>query len=336
MDSNNSDEASEKTMLDIYLKEKASEASMRRSVFQAARELDLAYGALRKSQASHKSSVSKHAKLQTELQMQGVKVRVLHDAWKKATKNNQGDDNGAGGGVENVASVTGNDVDDGDFVGSNAKTGDDNGAAGGGENVASVTCDGDLVGSNAKTGETTINNAKTRILDQFDDDNIDDDQLLYALAETEKLMLTKHKAEKEKLISTKQSSTGGKDVSTKPSNDQKETATKCPKVPTLASTASTKGHEVVPTLNPEFQESSVIPSNDQRETATKCPEVPTLTSTESTKRPEVLPNVVSPPRGSSSTRGRKTKTAPESPSVVIAEPPTLVLPPKAKKTKVVH
>ena len=269
LDSNNSDGASEKTMLDIYLKEKASEASMRRSVFQAAKELDLAYASLKKSQASHNSSVSKHAKLQTELKTQGVKVRVLHDAWKKATENNQDDDNGAGGGG------------------------------------------GDLVGSNAKTGETTINNAKTRILDQFEDDNIDDDQLLHALAETEKLMITKQKAEKEKLISTKQSSTGGKDAYTKPPNDEKETATQCPKVPTLTSTASTKGPEVLPMLNREFQESSVNPS-------------------------ALLPNVVTPSRGSSSTRGRKNKTAPESPSVEIAEPPTIVLPPKSKKTKVVH
>jgi hypothetical protein len=49
------------------MKEKASEASLRRSLTQASREHDIAFAELKKSQASHVLAVSKHEKLQAKL-----------------------------------------------------------------------------------------------------------------------------------------------------------------------------------------------------------------------------------------------------------------------------
>lgn len=51
----------------LYMKEKASEASLRRSLTQASREHDIAFAELKKSQASHVLAVSKHEKLQAKL-----------------------------------------------------------------------------------------------------------------------------------------------------------------------------------------------------------------------------------------------------------------------------
>ena len=67
----------------LYMKEKASEASLRRSLTQASRERDLAFAEMKKSQASHVLAVSKHEKLQAELRQRIMAVELIHGAWKK-------------------------------------------------------------------------------------------------------------------------------------------------------------------------------------------------------------------------------------------------------------
>jgi len=67
----------------LYMKEKASEASLRRSLTQASRERDLAFAEMKKSQASHVLAVSKHEKLQAELRQRIMAVELIHSAWKK-------------------------------------------------------------------------------------------------------------------------------------------------------------------------------------------------------------------------------------------------------------
>ncbi len=67
----------------LFMKEKASEASLRRSLTQASRERDLAFAEMKKSQASHVLAVSKHEKLQAELRQRIMAVELIHGAWKK-------------------------------------------------------------------------------------------------------------------------------------------------------------------------------------------------------------------------------------------------------------
>jgi hypothetical protein len=67
----------------LYMKEKASEASLRRSLTQASRERDLGFAEMKKSQASHVLAVSKHEKLQAELRQRIMAVELIHSAWKR-------------------------------------------------------------------------------------------------------------------------------------------------------------------------------------------------------------------------------------------------------------
>jgi hypothetical protein len=50
----------------LFIKEKASEASLRRSLTQAGKERDYAYNEMKKSQLTHQLAVAKHEKLQHE------------------------------------------------------------------------------------------------------------------------------------------------------------------------------------------------------------------------------------------------------------------------------
>ncbi len=67
----------------LFMKEKASEASLRRSLTQASRERDLAFAEMKQSRASHVLAVSKHEKLQAELRQKIMAVELIHSAWKK-------------------------------------------------------------------------------------------------------------------------------------------------------------------------------------------------------------------------------------------------------------
>jgi hypothetical protein len=74
----------------LFIKEKASEASLRRSLTQAGKERDYAYNEMKKSQTTHQLAVAKHEKLQHELEQKKMTVELIYDAWKRidAVNNN--------------------------------------------------------------------------------------------------------------------------------------------------------------------------------------------------------------------------------------------------------
>ena len=82
----------------LFMKEKATEASVRRALTEASKARDVAFSDMKKSQAAHVLAVSKHETLQTELRQRTMAVMLIHDAWKKSTLENpsdlkKGDDN---------------------------------------------------------------------------------------------------------------------------------------------------------------------------------------------------------------------------------------------------
>ncbi len=85
-------------LLTLFMKEKATEASVRRALTEASKARDVAFSDMKKSQAAHVLAVSKHETLQTELRQRTMAVMLIHDAWKKSTLENppdlkKGDDN---------------------------------------------------------------------------------------------------------------------------------------------------------------------------------------------------------------------------------------------------
>jgi hypothetical protein len=74
----------------LFIKEKASEASLHRSLTQAGKERDYAYNEMKKSQSTHQLAVAKHEKLQHELEQKKMTVELIYDAWKRidAVNNN--------------------------------------------------------------------------------------------------------------------------------------------------------------------------------------------------------------------------------------------------------
>jgi len=82
----------------LFMKEKATEASVRRALTEASKARDVAFSDMKKSQAAHVLAVSKHETIQTELRQRTMAVMLIHDAWKKSTLENpsdlkKGDDN---------------------------------------------------------------------------------------------------------------------------------------------------------------------------------------------------------------------------------------------------
>jgi hypothetical protein len=67
----------------LFMKEKATEASVRRALTEASKARDVAFSDMKKSQAAHVLAVSKHETLQTELRQRTIAVMLIHDAWKK-------------------------------------------------------------------------------------------------------------------------------------------------------------------------------------------------------------------------------------------------------------
>ena len=67
----------------LFIKEKAGEASLRRTLTQAGKEHDHAYNEMKKSQSIHQLAVAKHEKLQHELEQKKMTVELIYDAWKR-------------------------------------------------------------------------------------------------------------------------------------------------------------------------------------------------------------------------------------------------------------
>jgi len=75
----------------LFIKEKASEASLRRSLTQAGKERDYAYNEMKKSQTTHQLAVAKHEKLQHELEQKKMTAELIYDAWKRIDADNNVD-----------------------------------------------------------------------------------------------------------------------------------------------------------------------------------------------------------------------------------------------------
>jgi len=75
----------------LFIKEKASEASLRRSLTQAGKERDYAYNEMKKSQTTHQLAVAKHEKLQHELEQKKLTAELIYDAWKRIDADNNVD-----------------------------------------------------------------------------------------------------------------------------------------------------------------------------------------------------------------------------------------------------
>ena len=78
----------------LFIKEKAGEASLRRSLTQAGKERDNAYNEMKKSQSKHQLAVAKHEKLQHELEQKKMTVELIYDAWKRIDAVNNNVDSG--------------------------------------------------------------------------------------------------------------------------------------------------------------------------------------------------------------------------------------------------
>ena len=78
----------------LFIKEKAGEASLRRSLTQAGKERDNAYNEMKKSQSKHQLAVAKHEKLQHELEQKKMTVELIYDAWKRIDAVNKNVDSG--------------------------------------------------------------------------------------------------------------------------------------------------------------------------------------------------------------------------------------------------
>ena len=78
----------------LFIKEKAGEASLRRSLTQAGKERDNAYNEMKKSQSNHQLAVAKHEKLQHELEQKKMTVELIYDAWKRIDAVNNNVDSG--------------------------------------------------------------------------------------------------------------------------------------------------------------------------------------------------------------------------------------------------
>ena len=79
----------------LFIKEKAGEASLRRSLTQAGKERDNAYNEMKKSQSKHQLAVAKHEKLQHELEQKKMTVELIYDAWKRIDAVNNNVDSGS-------------------------------------------------------------------------------------------------------------------------------------------------------------------------------------------------------------------------------------------------
>ncbi len=79
----------------LFIKEKAGEASLRRSITQAGKERDDAYNEMKKSQLKHQLAVAKHEKLQHELEQKKMTVELIYDAWKRIDAVNNNVDSGS-------------------------------------------------------------------------------------------------------------------------------------------------------------------------------------------------------------------------------------------------
>ena len=79
----------------LFIKEKAGEASLRRSITQAGKERDDAYNEMKKSQSKHQLAVAKHEKLQHELEQKKMTVELIYDAWKRIDAVNNNVDSGS-------------------------------------------------------------------------------------------------------------------------------------------------------------------------------------------------------------------------------------------------
>ncbi len=75
----------------LFIKEKASEASLRRSLTQAGKERDYAYNEMKKSQTTHQLAVAKHEKLQHEMEQKKLTAELIYDAWKRIDADNNVD-----------------------------------------------------------------------------------------------------------------------------------------------------------------------------------------------------------------------------------------------------
>ena len=75
----------------LFIKEKAGEASLRRSLTQAGKERDNAYNEMKKSQSKHQLAVAKHEKLQHELEQKKMTAELIYDAWKRIDADNNVD-----------------------------------------------------------------------------------------------------------------------------------------------------------------------------------------------------------------------------------------------------
>ena len=79
----------------LFIKEKAGEASLRRSLTQAGKERDNAYNEMKKSQSKHQLAVAKHEKFQHELEQKKMTVELIYDAWKRIDAVNNNVDSGS-------------------------------------------------------------------------------------------------------------------------------------------------------------------------------------------------------------------------------------------------